>query len=59
MNDNEKVMPMPKEQTGFVQMVRELNAALNDPQALDEALKRVQDAMEKGAIPEPIKPDNA
>ena len=59
MKNPEEVVPMAKELTGIVQLVRELNEALNDPKALDAALQMVQDAMEKGVIPEPNKPDNA
>ena len=59
MKELTEVMPMPKELTGVIQLVRELNKALNDPKAMDEALKRVQDAMEKGVTPKPTKPDNA
>lgn len=36
---------------GLVQLIRELNLALNDPKALDKALLEMQTAMEKGATP--------
>lgn len=46
----EEVMPMGyKEQIGLIQAIRNLNKALNDPEALDKALYDMQRAMEKGA----------
>lgn len=48
-----------KEEVEKLQLLRELNKALNDPKSMDEALYRVQHAIEKGVIPEPTKPDNA
>ena len=38
-----------KEQIGLIQAIRNLNKALNDPEALDKALYDMQRAMEKGA----------
>lgn len=46
----EEVVPMGyKEQIGLIQAIRNLNKALNDPEALDKALYDMQRAMEKGA----------
>ena len=46
----EEVMPMGyKEQIGLIQAIRNLNKALNDPEALDKALYDMQRVMEKGA----------
>lgn len=60
MKNPEEVVPMPwKEEVEKLQLLRELNKALNDPKSMDEALYRVQQAIEKGVIPEPTKPDNA
>ena len=59
MENPEEVVPMPwKEEVENLQLLRELNKALNDPKTMDEALYRVQQAREKGVIPEPGKPDN-
>ena len=48
-----------KDMVGVVQLIRELNEALNDPKKLDEALFKMQEAMEKGATAMPDKPGNA
>ena len=55
-----EVMPMGyKELMGTVQLIRRLNKALNNPEELDEALYEMLVTMEKGAVDQPTKPDNA
>ena len=46
----EEVMPMGhRDLVGVIQLIRNLNKALSDPEALDKALYDMQRAMEKGA----------
>ena len=55
-----EVMPMGyKEAVGMVQLIRELNKALNSPEELDKALYEMQKSMEKGATVKPDEPGNA
>ena len=53
---NEVIEMGYKDSIGLLQAIRELNRALDDPKALDEAL-RIQAAMEKGAADTGTKKD--
>lgn len=44
-----------KDLIGVIQLIRELNRSLNDPDDLDQALYRMQQVMEKGATDQPSK----